>query len=401
MTLFVIAAVALICLSGLFFLWPFSRKAEQEQDSQHANLEWYQQRQREIADEGTDALAEDAQLRLLEDTQQAANVPPTVRRNFPSWTLLPIVAVMSAGLYYWLGAAPDVMISRQLTALEADSSPLQIQRLMSAIESRSVQRPDNLEYLNLLGRYYMGQEAYREAADAYGQMVAALPEDAYALALAAQASYMAAGRDLDENTRLLAEQSLALDPHQRTALGLLGMASFEQQEYRAAINYWERLLVMEQPGSEGAQMIASVIATARQRLGEPNPAAVAVTAAAESENPQSLSPGVTVHVALPQNADIASTDTVFVLARNAESDSRMPIAVRRLQAAQLPMTLRLDDSYSMAGQTLSSAESVVVVVQVSPQGTPGEANATWLGKGGPVPPTLDSAPLEIVLEPRG
>ncbi|MEM6580428.1 MAG: c-type cytochrome biogenesis protein CcmI [Pseudomonadota bacterium] len=401
MTLFVIAALVLICLSALFFVWPFRRKADQEQDYQQANLEWYQQRRREIAEEGADALAEDAQLRLLEDAQQSANTPTSVKRNFPSWALLPIVAVLSAGLYYWLGAAPDVMISRQLAALEADSSPLQIQRLMSAIESRSQQRPDNLEYLNLLGRYYMGQEAYQEAADAYGQMVAALPEDAYALALSAQASYMAAGRDLDANTRLLAEQSLAIDPHQRTALGLLGMASFEQQEYRAAINYWERLLVMEQPGSEGAQMIASVIETARQRLGEPSPDVIASTVAADSENPQGPSPGVTVHVALPQNADIASTDTVFVLARNAASESRMPIAVRRLQAAQLPMTLRLDDSYSMAGQTLSSAESVVVVVQVSPQGTPGEANATWLGKGGPVPPTLDSAPLEIVLQPRG
>ncbi|MEM8662343.1 MAG: c-type cytochrome biogenesis protein CcmI, partial [Pseudomonadota bacterium] len=216
MTLFVIAALVLICLSALFFVWPFRRKADQEQDYQQANLEWYQQRRREIAEEGADALAEDAQLRLLEDAQQSANTPTSVKRNFPSWALLPIVAVLSAGLYYWLGAAPDVMISRQLAALEADSSPLQIQRLMSAIESRSQQRPDNLEYLNLLGRYYMGQEAYQEAADAYGQMVAALPEDAYALALAAQATYMAAGRDLDANTRLLAEQSLAIDPHQRT-----------------------------------------------------------------------------------------------------------------------------------------------------------------------------------------
>ncbi|MEM1155753.1 MAG: c-type cytochrome biogenesis protein CcmI [Pseudomonadota bacterium] len=401
MTLFVIAAVVLIFLSALFFAWPFRRKADQEQDYQQANLDWYQQRQQEIADEGAEALAEDAQLRLLEDAQQSVAAPTSVQRNFPSWVLLPLVAVMSAGLYYWLGAASDVMISRQLAALQADSSPLQIQRLMSAIESRSQQRPDNLEYLNLLGRYYMGQEAYPEAAEAYGQMVAALPEDAYALALAAQAAYMAAGRNLDANTRLLAEQSLAIDPHQRTALGLLGMASFEQEEYRAAINYWERLLVMEQPGTEGAQMIASVIETARQRLGEPSPDAAASAVAIESENPQGPSPGVTVHVALPQNADIASTDTVFVLARNAESESRMPIAVRRLQAAQLPMTLRLDDSYSMAGQTLSSAESVVVVVQVSPQGTPGEANATWLGKGGPVPPSLDSAPLEIVLQPRG
>ena len=208
-----------------------------------------------------------------------------------------------------------------------------------------------------------------------------------------------------------AEQALAIDPHQRTALGLLGMAAFEQQQYRAAISYWQRLLVVEQPGSDGARMIASVIETARQRLvatGElPDTAAVAVadtgidSGATAEITAGEATPGVTVRVELPQGAELAPSDTVFVLARNADSDSRMPIAVQRLQAAQLPLTLRLDDSNSMAGQKLSGTESIVVVVQVSPNGTPGEASATWLGKGGPLAPSLDLAPVEIVLQPRG
>jgi cytochrome c-type biogenesis protein CcmH len=78
----------------------------------------------------------------------------------------------------------------------------------------------------------------------------------------------------------------------------------------------------------------------------------------------------------------------------------MPIAVQRLQASQLPVTLRLDDSNSMAGQKLSATESVVVVVQVSPGGRPGEANATWLGQAGPLKPSLDSVPLDIILTPK-
>ncbi|MBP6699638.1 MAG: cytochrome C biogenesis protein, partial [Halioglobus sp.] len=97
---------------------------------------------------------------------------------------------------------------------------------------------------------------------------------------------------------------------------------------------------------------------------------------------------------------VAPTDTVFILARNAASDSRMPIAVQRLQAAQLPVTLRLDDNNSMAGQKLSDTESVVVIVQVSPSGAPGEAAATWLGEAGPLAPSSDTSPLEILLQPR-
>ena len=409
MTLFVLACVGLLLLSSMFYLRPKKDDGGADADLKRANVEWYRVRQTELAREGAVALEDDARLRLLEDEQNAAApaAPATVSEGFPVWVLLPLVAVFSGGLYFWLGAAPDVLIARQLQEIDDNSTPGQMQALMTRVEVRSAQRPENLDYVNLLGRYYMGQEQYSQAAQSYAELARELPEDAYALASAAQAEYLAAGRQLSNQARLRAEQALAVDPHQRTALGLLGMASFEQRQYRAAISYWQRLLVGEQPDSDGARMITSVIETARQRLaaaGElPDTAVVAVANnAVEGKAPAAdPTPGVTVRVELPQGAQLASSDTVFVLARNADSDSRMPIAVQRLQAGQLPLTLRLDDSNSMAGQKLSGTESIVVVVQVSPTGTPGEAGATWLGKGGPLAPSLDLAPLEIVLQPRG
>jgi cytochrome c-type biogenesis protein CcmH len=266
--------------------------------------------------------------------------------------------------------------------------------LIGEVEQRAARRPDNLHYLALLGRYYMGQQAYARAAAAYTRLASRAPGDAQSLAYAAQAQYLARGRQLDDDTRLLAEQALAINPHQRTALGLLGMASFEQGQYRAAIDYWQRLLAVEPAGSDTARMIAGVIDSARQRLGG-EPAALPAADGAPGQEA-----GITVQVSLPEGARIDAGDTVFVLARNAESDSRMPIAVRRLQAGQLPATLRLDDSNSMAGQKLSEAASVLVLVQVSPDGRPGESNATWLGRAGPLAPAVDGEPLQIVLAPR-
>jgi cytochrome c-type biogenesis protein CcmH len=410
LTLFFLACAGLLLFSGLFYLRPRKGTGGTDADLERANVEWYRLRQAELAREGAAALEDDTRLRLLEDEQNAASpaTSTSTGESFPVWILLPLVAVVSGALYFWLGAAPDVMISRQLQALDEASTPDQMQALITRVAVRSAQRPENLDYVNLLGRYYMGQENYSLAAQTYGELARELPEDSYALASAAQAEYLAAGRRLSSQARLRAEQALAIDPHQRTALGLLGMASFEQQQYRAAMSYWQRLLAVEQPGSDGARMIASVIETARERLvaaGElPDTAATVAgaTAGAEVELAGSdPTPGVTVRVELPQGAELAPSDTVFVLARNADSDSRMPIAVQRLQAGQLPLTLRLDDSNSMAGQKLSGTESIVVVVQVSPNGTPGEAGATWLGKGGPLAPSLDLAPLEIVLQPRG
>ena len=396
MTTFILVCAGLVLVSGAFYLFPRVRRGGAEEDLESANLEWFRLRRQEIAELGDEALEADARLRLLEDEQASPATTPAPRPNhgFPAWVLLPVVAITSGALYYNLGAAPDVLITRQLESLDEGSTEGEMQALMRAIERRSDQRPENLGYAALLGRYYMGREEYARAAELYGGLAQQAPEDAQTLAYAAQAQYLAAGRSLNDSVRMRAEQALAIDPHQRTALGLLGMASYEQGQYRAAVAYWERLLATEPPGSEGARMIAGVIESARQKLGEEVAAAPAPVAAAGGA-------GVTVRVALPDQADASPSDTVFVLARNARSDSRMPIAVQRLQVAQLPVTLRLDDSNSMAGQKLSETESVLVVVQVSPEGRPGEASATWLGQAGPLSPSVEGEPLDILLEPRG
>ncbi|NND67000.1 MAG: cytochrome C biogenesis protein, partial [Halioglobus sp.] len=247
--------------------------------------------------------------------------------------------------------------------------------------------------------YYMGRERFAEAAELYSVMLEEAPEDSQILAFAAQAEFLAAGRKLSDHARLLAEQALAANPHQGTALGLLGMASFEEGKYRAAVAYWERLLVMEQPGSESARLIEDVIAQAKAQLGEGEGALAAHASPATPTTPQVSSPGVTVSVRLPEGGAVNPGDTVFVLARNADGASRMPLAVQRLRGSQLPLTLRLDDSSSMAGQKLSAVASVIVAVQVSPDGRPGEDGASWLGEAGPLAPSLEPEPVEIVLAP--
>jgi cytochrome c-type biogenesis protein CcmH len=394
LSLFIATCGALLLLSALFYSLPI-RPVARDEDLEQANLDAFRMRQAELEAAGEERLQSDAQLRLLEDQQQRAALPdaPAVR-TFPRWILLPLVAVISVIIYYQLGGAADVKIAQQLRSVDENTTAEQMAGLIDTIASRSEQRPENIHYMALLGRYYMGQEDYAGAARAYGELANKLPEDAQTLAYAAQAQYLAAGRQLDDRSRLLAEQALAVNPHQRTALGLLGMTSYEQGEYRAAIDYWERLVAVEPPGSETARMINGIIDSARQKLGEapaPSEPTVAATVAGA---------GITVQVALPAGAEVEPGDTVFVLARNAESDSRMPIAVQRLQAGQLPVTLRLDDSNSMAGQKLSDFASVLVLVQVSPDGRPGEANATWLGQAGPLSPVEGGEPLQIVLSPR-
>jgi cytochrome c-type biogenesis protein CcmH len=312
-----------------------------------------------------------------------------------------------AGVMYWqLGAAPDVRIAAQLDTIDENTPREQLEAVIASIEARSGQRPDNLSYLALLGRYHMSREDFASAASLYAALVERAPEDPQALAMAAQSAYLAAGRQLRPRVQELAERALAIDPLQRTALGLLEMASFEGGRYRAAISYWERLLELETPDSEGAQVLAEVIQSARARLGgegevegegetaaPPMIAAAgrgAGAAAAGSDEPvrpaapQDDAAGIEVLIEGPEQGQMRATDTVFVLARGVDASSRMPVAVQRFTAAQMPRSLRLDDRHSMAGQKLSEAGTVRVFVQVSPDGTPGAANATFIGASEPV-----------------
>lgn len=402
MSVFILACVGLVILSTVFYMLPRNHAPDDLESQAEANREWYRQRRSELPLDEEAALAQDMALRLIEDDSQSDAVAASgpMSSSFPRWILLPVIGLGAGALYFQLGSAQDVVITQQLSEMSDASTPKQLEMLLSAIETRAVARPDNLHYTALLGRFYMNQQEYTKAATAYSALAKSSPEDAQALAYAAQALYLAEERTLSEQAQLYAEQALAIDPYQRTALGLLGMVSFEQQQYRAAIEYWQRLLTMEPDDSASAKMISGIIERAEEALQGPG-AGISLAAGASTSEPQEQTLGVTVRLSFPADANVSSSDTVFVLARSATADSRMPVAVQRLQASSLPASVRLDDSKSMAGQKLSELSSIVVVAQVSPDGRPGEASATWLGKAGPLEPSLNDDPIEIELAPTG
>ena len=185
MSLFLLACAGLLLLSGVFYLFPRKRELDADNELTRSNLEWYRLREAELADEVDEALREDARLRLLEDEHQqsSADRSATASSSFPLWLLPLVVIALSVGLYYKLGAAPDVLISRQLQRMGEAATPAEMEALMQAVERRSSQRPDNLHYVALLGRFYMGRQDYARAAATYTALTKEAPEDAQALAL--------------------------------------------------------------------------------------------------------------------------------------------------------------------------------------------------------------------------
>ena len=387
-TFYILAGTMVAGAMGLLLilprLWHRSTRGE-------STIDWLRLRRIELQQEedGSELLT-DAELRVLDETPLNEvgggdnNTLAGTGKSRPALlAALAIVALLPFVLYRQLGSIEDVRIADQLRFLES-AEPEKLVALLESIEARSQDRPDNADYLSLLGQYYTAGEQHNQALEVYERLLALFPESPEVLARAAQAEYLATSRELTPTARRRAEAALAVDANQRTALGMLGMAAFESAEYAAAINYWERLIRFEAPGSPGFEMMTSVIAEARSRGGIDAPAVAAE--------------GVAVTVSAPVGAEISADATVFILARPANSAQRMPTAVVRRTGADLPVSIRLDDSNAMAGQKISALSEVDIEVQVSPSGQPGRANASWLATASNVVPSTNTK-VDLTLRP--
>jgi cytochrome c-type biogenesis protein CcmH len=75
------------------------------------------------------------------------------------------------------------------------------------------------------------------------------------------------------------------------------------------------------------------------------------------------------------------------------------VAVERLTVAQLPVTLRLDDSNSMAGQLISGLTLVNIAARVSPSGQAGEQYATLRAELSGLQPDAGEQVHQLLLMP--
>lgn len=369
-----LCALAVVFVVGLPMIWRRQIEGETVED-------WLAVRREEITDE---TLLSDAQLRVWDD-KEADNkvddagllVTRAVSRLGYQVALAGAIVLATLVLYDRLGAYEDVQITRAIASL-SEATPNDVTALIERIEARSAARPTNLDYQSLLGEYYVATGNAAGALERFELILAEAPNAPDVLGRAAQAEFVAQGQVLTERARARAEQALAGNPRQKSALATLAMGSFGAEQYQEAIGYMRVLRDLEVPGSEGHQLMLNAIVEAQARLNEetPNQAPVSVT-----ETP-ALTASVTLLVRLPEALEAAAVTgkTVFIIARPAGSTARMPTAVARVIAADWPLRATLTDENSMAGQKLSALALVDLEVQVSDNGQPGLDNARFTGE---------------------
>lgn len=387
-----LCALAAVFVVGLPVIWRRKLEGETVDD-------WLAVRRTETSDE---ALLSDAQLRVWDDKETEGvsltkHELATATSTRPGYqiALAGIIILATILLYDRLGSYEDVQITRAIASLD-EATPADVTALIARIEARSAERPGNLDYQSLLGEYYVATGNAAGALERFEAILEEAPNAPDVLGRAAQAEFVAEGQVLTERARRRAEQALAGDPRQKSALATLAMGSFGAERYQEAIGYMRVLRDLEVPGSEGQQLMISAISEAESRLSAMDPDA----ATSDTSVPLAIQAEVMVTVSLPEGVEGGSLtgQTVFVIARPAGSAARMPTAVTRIPASTWPLTVSLSDENSMAGQKLSALSEVDLEVQVSPSGQPGVNNASYIGELRGVPVDSNNV-AEVTIRP--
>ena len=406
--MFWICAAGLVALALLFVLVPLLRRRTEARlvDSAGSNLSVLRDQVAELDAElaagsiGAEqhGLARgELERRALEEAG-AADTPAAPGARGTAWVLGVAIPAFAIGVYLAIGNPGGIVGTGSPVADEqAQVTPGQVEEMVARLAQNLEKNPGNPEGWTLLGRTYGALGRFGDSARAYARASALLPRDAQLLADHADALAMAQDRKVGGEPLRLIQEALKLDPDNLKALALAGSEAFERRDFKAATDFWQRAARAAPPGSELAQAIEANIAEART-LGNIAPPVAAGPAAAQG-SPGSAAGGtvggrVTLSPALA--AKVAPTDTLFVFAR-AAAGPRMPLAILRRSAGDLPTSFRLDDSMAMAPEMkLSNFGSVVIGARVSKSGNAAPQSGDLQGQSAPI--KVGGGDIEIVID---
>jgi cytochrome c-type biogenesis protein CcmH len=159
-------------------------------------------------------------------------------------------------------AAPGPSAEEMAAAAEMspDEQAAQIETMVARLEARLQDEPDDGEGWMRLGRakQVLGDLAASRAA--YENAVRVLPDNVEALTSLAQVIGEEADEEiLPEEALALYERVLTIDPQMAEALWFLGLDASQNDRKDEARAYWQRLLALMPPGSEGHDMLSAQI----------------------------------------------------------------------------------------------------------------------------------------------
>src|SRR6266513_2927821 len=373
LTIFVVLGVVLIAVALLFIVPPLARRVARPSETRDAvNAAVYRDQLRELeTDLRAGTLAPDQyekarleiEARLIADvgTGDASAETPRGARG-AALALGLAVPICALAVYLSVGNPSAVSSQAAGGANPHGITVAQFEAGVARLAARLKDNPEDAEGWMMLGRSYAVLGRFGEASEAYAKAAARMPRDAQLLADYADALAMAQGRTLQGEPEKIILRALAIDP-------------------RATIRHWERVLGLLPKESDMIQRVQASIVQARSLAGSPGGKAQ-VAKPAPAQGGSSVS-GV-VRLAPELAGKVAPGDIVFIFARAAEGP-RMPLAILRKRAGDLPAEFTLDDTMAMAPQMkLSAFPRVIIGARVSKSANATASPGDLQGRSAPV-----------------
>lgn len=319
--------------------------------------------------------------RLLEDVavNEAAATPTPVKVASRNTAIVVGVAVplFAVFIYTQLGKPEALNPVAQVAQSAAGQGEkqgdvgAQIEAMVAGLEQRLESNPDDTEGWLMLARSYRFLKRHTEAAQAFERALPMVEQSAQMLADYADTLAMANGGALDGKPMQLIQKALVLEPMNQQSLWLAGTAALEGKNYTEALGYWRRLQAQIPPGSKDADVMAANIAEAEVLAGgkvtSVSPPPQAQSQSAATSNVGAVVAG-TASIAPNLVSKVSPGDTLFIFARAAQGP-KIPLAILKLQAKDLPVSFSLNDTMAMMpDMALSNFPEVVVGARISKSG---------------------------------
>jgi len=289
MILFWIICGCLLVIALSFVLPPLLKQSQDNSkpnvDRLEANVNIYRDQLSEleadlknglVSAEQYDQDKEEIQRRLLEDTKPIEKastkfVPQASRSTVYVIAIgIPLVAILFylkvgelKGLSH-IASSPAAQTAPALT--DTSRSQEQIEANVAALAKRLQENPSDGEGWHALGRSYSSMERWADATQAYEKATAIITSDADLWAEYAFTTAMASGRQLQGKPMEFVNKALKIDPENLKALELTGSAAYQANDYKKAIEIWQRVLSKVPPGSEVAATLTARINEAKDKL---------------------------------------------------------------------------------------------------------------------------------------
>lgn len=398
MTLFWLLLGLLTILAILFAIFPLLQANKNNQDSplsKDLNIDITRRQLLELEADLKEGLIEqteyDSAKTDLERTLLQNIETSTVHLDDPNKNTKPMLTIallaislpVVAALTYWKTGTPQLATydpsavqqqpqgqQHQQTQHTQDPTEADFNQMISGLEAKLQQDPENVEGWLMLAKTYQVLKRLNEASEAYIQVLRLQPENTRALVSYADILAITSGGAVAGKPYEMVKKALKIDPTMIEARWLAGIAESELGNLDNALSYWVPLQQqLSQSRPELAAELGKQIDRAKSLLS-----GTAVTSSQDQDTTQqpinSASKTITVNIkiadALQQLVD--PDDTVFVYAKAMQGPG-MPLAAKKIKVSDLPLTVILDDSMAMTPEmALSSFDQVKIGARVSRSG---------------------------------